>query len=55
MGETINVLSFNANFSFQINSAKMHSMKSFSRFFCDASVPIPNGHSIYRPGIVLAC
>ena len=33
------LLSFNDNFSFQ---------KSLSRFFCAASMPIPNGHIIIR-------
>ena len=33
-------------FPFQISQRKMHSQKSFLRFFYDASVPIPNGHTI---------
>ena len=48
MRDTIKVLSFDVNFLFKFISAKTHSQKSFSRFFCDASVPIPNGHTIYE-------
>ena len=33
-------------FLFKCNNAEMHSQKSFSRFFCDASVPLPNRQTI---------
>ena len=33
-------------FLFKFNSIKMRSQKSSLRFFCDASVPVPNGYSI---------
>ena len=46
MAEAINVLSFNVNFPLQFSNAKMHSQKSLSCFIYDASVPIPNEHTI---------
>ena len=48
MGEAINMLSFNVIIFFKFNIAKMHSQKNLSHFFCDASVPVPNGHTIIR-------
>ena len=33
-------------FVFKFNSAKMHSQKSFSCFFCDASVSELNGNTL---------
>ena len=35
------------NSDYLLNSnAKVHSQKSFSSFFCDANVPISNGHTL---------
>ena len=35
-------------FLFKFYSAKMHSKKSFSRFFCNLRVPIPNGQTLVK-------